>query len=405
MFILTLAWKNLWRNRMRSLITIAAIFFAVLLSVLMSSLKTGIFENLIKNVVGFYTGYIQIHQTGYWNDQLLDNAFELNPVLEKKIHTNKHIANYAPRLESFALASSSETTKGCMVIGIDPEVENKITALASRMIQGKYINADEPGILIAEGLLKRIKLGLNDTLVFIGQGFHGSMAAGKYPIKGVVQFGSPDLNDKVIYMPIRFAQEMYGAEGHATSFVVALNNINNLTQTANMLSKDLGKDYEVMTWEQMLPDIKQHIGADTQNMLFVQAILYLLISFGIFGTLLMMMAERKFELGMLLAIGMKKTKLAFLLLTESILTVFIGCILGILTSIPLVYYFYKRPIRITGEAAKAYEQFGFEAIFPTSLHYTNFVSQGVIILIIGLLLSLYPVFVVYKLDPVNAMKK
>ena len=405
MFILILAWKNLWRNRMRSFITIAAIFFAVLLSVLTSSLKTGIFDNLIKNVVGFYTGYIQIHQSGYWNDQLLDNAFELSPALEEKIRTNKNIAYYAPRLASFALASSGETTKGCMVIGIDPVAENKITALASRMVQGKYLNPEASGILIAEGLLKRTKLKLNDTLVFIGQGFHGSMAAGKYPIKGVIHFGSPDLNDKVVYMPIRFAQEMYGAEGRATSFVLALNNTDNLNQIANTLSKNLGKDYEVMTWEQMLPDIKQHIGGDSQNMLFVQAVLYLLISFGIFGTLLMMMAERRFELGMLLAIGMKKNKLAILLLTESILTVILGCVLGILTSIPLVYYFYKRPIRITGEAAKAYEQFGFEAIFPTSVHYSNFISQGVIVLIIGLLLSLYPVFVVYQLDPVNAMKK
>ena len=397
--------KNLWRNSMRSMITIAAIYFAVLLSVLTSSLKSGIFDNLIKNVVGFHTGYIQVHKMGYWNDQLLDNAFKLNPLLLQKIKSNKRVAFYAPRLESFALASSGETTKGCMVIGIDPVAENKITALASRITQGSYLSADKSGILVAEGLLKRTKLKLNDTLVFIGQGFHGSMAAGKFPINGVVHFGSPDLNDKIIYIPIRYAQAMYGAEQHATSYVLALNRVDDLTQTADDLEHAIGKTYEVMTWEQMLPDIKQHIGGDTQNMLFVQAVLYLLISFGIFGTLLMMMAERKYELGMLLAIGMKKNKLAMLLLTESVLTVLLGCILGILTSIPLVYYFYRRPIRITGEAAKAYEQFGFEAIFPTSLHYSNFVSQGVIVLIIGLLISFYTVFVVHRLNPVNAMKK
>lgn len=405
MFILSLAWKNLWRNKMRSIITMAAIFFAVLLSVFTNCLKNGIFDNLIKNVVSFYSGYIQIHQNGYWEDQLLDNSFELNKLNLNKVFTENNITHGSPRLESFALASTGEITKGCMVIGIDPIGENNITTLASKLVQGKYLSFNDHGVLVAEGLLKRIQLKLNDTIVLIGQGYHGTTAAGKFPIIGVAHFGSPNLNDKVVYMPLLLAQDMYGANHMATSYVVSLKNVDYLNQTAINLRNSLGANYEVLTWEQMMPDIKQHIGGDTQNMLVVQGVLYLLISFGIFGTLLMMMAERKFELGMLVAIGMKKMKLAILLLTESILIVFLGCLMGIIVSIPLAYYFNKYPIQIQGEAAKAYEQFGFEAIFPTALHFSNFTSQGLIVLIIGLLLSLYPVYVVLKLNPVEAMKK
>ncbi|HJV21034.1 MAG TPA: FtsX-like permease family protein [Sediminibacterium sp.] len=405
MFILKLAWKNLWRNRIRSAITMAAIFFAVLLSVLTSSLKNGIFDNLINNLVSLYSGYIQIHKKGYWDDQLLDNALQTSASTEKKALSNTNVANISARLESFALASTGEITKGCRVIGINPPEENKITLLSSKLVQGKYLGKNDNGILVAEGFLKRVKLHINDTLILLGQGYHGSTAAGKYPIKGVIHFGLADLNDNLIYMPLLLAQDMYGAQNMATGYALSLRRVNELELTAKSIRSALGDEFEVMTWKDMMPDIKQHISTDTQSMLVVQAILYLLISFGIFGTLLMMMAERKYELGMLVAIGMKKSRLAWLLLLESVMTVLLGCIAGIASSIPVVYYFNRYPIRITGDMAKAYEQFGFEAIFPTSLSPSNFISQGFIVLLIGLTLSLYPVYTVWKLNPVEAMKK
>lgn len=154
-----------------------------------------------------------------------------------------------------------------------------------------------------------------------------------------------------------------------------------------------------------LPEIKQHIATDSNNMRYIQGILYLLIGFGIFGTLLMMMVERKYEMGMLVAIGMKKSRLIMLLVAESILTVVIGCFFGIMASVPIVYYLNKYPLKMGGETAEVYQKFGFEAIFPTSTDSENFINQGITVLIIGLLLSLYPVYKIIRLDPVSAMKR
>ena len=159
-----------------------------------------------------------------------------------------------------------------------------------------------------------------------------------------------------------------------------------------------------MTWEELLPEIKQHITTDSNNMKVVQGVLYLLICFGIFSTLLMMMLERRFEMGMLVAIGMKKSRLAILFVAELVLTTLIGCIAGILASVPLIYFFHRHPLRIGGDTAKAYERFGFEAVFPTSTESSIFIYQALAVLTIGLLLSLYPVLKVIQLKPVAAMK-
>src|SRR5690606_37001732 len=151
------------------------------------------------------------------------------------------------------------------------------------------------------------------------------------------------------------AQELFSAEGLITSYIVSIKTDKELDASAAAIKKAIGNNYEVMTWGELLPDIKQHIAADSNNMKVVQGVLYLLICFGIFSTLIMMMLERKFEMGMLVAIGMKKGKLMMLFVAESVLTVLTGCLAGILASVPLIYYLNRHPIRIGGDTAKAYE--------------------------------------------------
>lgn len=405
MWLVKMAWKNIWRNRNRTLITMSSIFFAVILSVLTTSLQQGTFDNLIKNVVSFYTGYIQVHKNGYWNEQILDNSFEANNITENKILKTPNITGVSPRLESFALASSHDITKGCLTIGIDPIKEDRITYLKNKIVQGSYLKANDKDVLLAEGLAERLKLKLNDTIILISQGYHGATAAGKFPIKGILKFGSPELNEKMLVMSLATAQDFFSAYGMVTTYVLSVRETKELKETVIAARSTLGKEYEVMSWEEVMPDIKQHIKTDTSNMKYISGILYMLICFGIFGTLLMMITERKFEMGMLVAIGMKKSKLLVLFLFESVFTVFIGCLLGIAASIPVVHYFNKRPLRFGGSVADAFARFGFEPIFPTSTDAANFINQGTIVLIIGLVLSLYPTYVIMRLDPISAMKR
>lgn len=405
MWIILLAWKNIWRNRSRTLITVAALFFAVILATLAESLKQGIFDNLVKNVVSFYTGYLQVHKQGYQDEQILDNSFLRSKKVEDVLYNNKKITAASPRLESFALASSASITKGCQVVGIQPATESALTGLKEKMVAGEYIQDSDQSVLLSAGLADHLQLRVGDTIVLIGQGYHGAMAAGQYPVKGILHFGSPQLNDRVLFMPLGLAQYLFSAEERVTSLVVSIKNDKQLDAIAAEIRESLGKDYEVMTWEQLLPDIRQHISADSNNMKFVQGFLYLLVAFGIFSTLIMMMLERKYEMGMLVAIGMKKIKLVWLFLAESVITVLMGCLAGILASIPLVHYFKRYPIRMGGETAEAYQRFGFEPIFPTSTESSIFLYQALIVLIMGLILSLYPISKAIRLDPVTAMKR
>jgi len=399
-----LTWRNLWRNKRRTAITMASISFAVVLAIVIKSLQDGVFDNLIKNVVSFYSGYIQVHKKGYQDEQVLENSFILSDSLIKKIQ-QPAVKTIVPRIESFTLASSGNITKGCMVVGTDPEKENELTSLKSKLIQGAYFSKDENDALIAEGLAKRLSLSVNDTIVLLGQGYQGAIAAGKYAIKGVIKFGQPQLNDGLVYLPIATAQNFLSAENIATSVVLAIDDPENIDVIQQSLASKLNDKYEVMTWKQMMPDIENHIKADAAGFYVWTGILYLIIAFGIFGTILMMTAERKYEFGMLIAIGMKKIKLGKMLIAETILISICGTLTGMLLSVPLVLYLQKNPVHFSGNRAKAYENFGFEAIFPATFSGSVFVSQAFVVLIISLIIGIYPLWHVSRLDPVKAMRK
>jgi ABC-type lipoprotein release transport system permease subunit len=403
--ILKLIWRNLWRNSRRTLITMASIAFAVLFAVLMKSFQDGVFNNLIKNVVGYYSGYVQIHQKGYWEEQVLDNCFALEDILTNKLQQNSQINVIVPRLETFVLISKENTSKGCMLVGTDAVKENNLTQLKRKLIKGSYFNNKEDVVIIADGLAKRINAKVNDTIVLFGQGFHGAMAAGKFKVKGIVHLASPAMNDAFVYLPLLAAQYYLNAENRLTSISLGIDNPENGNTIVNDLKTTIGQKYEVMAWQEMMPEIANHIRADGFSFYVFSGILYLIIGFGLFGTLLMMTVERTHEFGMLIAIGMKKSRLKIILWGETLMITLLGVVLGMLLSLPSVFYLQEKPIRFSGEIAKAYEQFGFEAIFPAEFNLAIFFNQSLIILCMALLIGLYPLWFVNSLNPVNAMKK
>jgi len=406
--ILKLAWRNIWRNKRRTLITVASIFFAVLFSIFMNSFQKGAWVRMLDNIVNYYYGYAQVHQKGYWEEKTINDALELNDGLLQLPSQIEGLEQIIPRLETFALLSSGEHTSGMMIVGTEPVAEDKLTQLKSRITEGAYFDQQDKALLIAEGVKDLLKVTLGDTLVILTQGYHGVNAAGKYPIKGIVHFASPDLNKRMVYLPLTETQNLLGAYSMATSLALQLDDRDHLESVITQLHNTLDTDiYEIMDWQAMLPDLVEAQKTDAAGNYIFLLVLYLIISFGIFGTILMLVKERQYEFGVLLSIGMSRKLLAISTWIEILLMAFLGAALGMLIALPLVHYFKLNPIDFSqyGEGmAETYEKWGFDPIFPTIMDASLFYSQAILVLVITSLLALFAIWEIYKLKPVKAMR-
>ncbi len=406
--IFKLAFRNIWRNKRRTLITAAAVAFAVFIASTMRSFQKGIWDKVTDGSVSLFFGYGQIHQKGYWEEQSLNKAFDYDEKIKSLVGKTTNVEGLVPRIESFALASEGNLTRGVLLTGIDPIAENNMTSLQSKMIEGEYLQADDTAVIIAEGVANKLKLGIGDTLVVIGQGYHGVNAAGKFPVKGIFAFGLPDLNKRLVYLSLPAAQKLYGAEGKITTLALDISDKRHVPQILTSLHNQLDtSSYEILSWEEMIPELIEARTLDEAGGKLTIGILYMLIAFGLFGTILMMTKEREYEFGVLTAIGMRRSILSFTVWIETVLVGLLGAFIGILLSIPVVYYMHINPIPMEamGEgAAEAFEKFGMSADLPTAFEFQIFLSQAFIIFIVTSVLAIYPLWKIGRLKPVEAMR-
>lgn len=283
---LKLAWRNLWRNRRRTLITSASIFFAVFFALFMRSLQIGSYDHMYKNAIESYTGYIQVQHVDFWDEKTVDNTFAYDQYLDEQLLADENVVATIPRFESFALASNGPQTKGVLVMGVDPEKEKHLSKVTDKLVKYRLneaslelikqdpnlpekvkelaplfensayttasrlqldlgisdkdaaqwmpeieaytrfengsIEMGEPGAWVGEKLSSYLQLGIGDTIVLISQGYHATTAAGKYEIKGIVKLPLPDIDNKIVYLPLDICQGLYNAEGNLTSLALAV---------------------------------------------------------------------------------------------------------------------------------------------------------------------------------------
>lgn len=405
MFYLKLAWRNIWRNKRRTLITTFSIVLAVVLSSFTRSMQIGTYDQMIQNSAGMYTGYLQIHQNGYWDKPTLDNSFATSDSLMKKIASTEHVTQVVPRLQSYALAAGQKKSRAAMIVGFDPQAEHSLSDPEEHLFQGKYVTSDTArSVLITEGLASYLNLAVGDSLVLLGQGYHGISAAGVYPIQGIVKYGIPEMNRAMVFLPIGEAQYFFGAYGRLTAASITVDDPHAVNDVQNEIQSKLDGPFEVMTWRQLMPELVQAIEADSGSGMIILLVLYIVVGFGILGTILMMTAERQYELGVMLSIGTSRSRLGSMLLLELLLLALVGIILGFAGSVPLVWYFHLNPIHFTGDAAAAMRQYGMEPIIPFSTDPTIILGQALIILSITAAISFYPMWHAHKLNPIKAMR-
>lgn len=398
--LIKLAWRNLWRNKRRSLISISSVLFAVLLAILLYSMEQGSYQRMIDSMVKYSTGYIQIQDVLYEDEPSIDNSMlfddHIHELLEK---FDSKIDYYVPRIQNFALVATDNQTRGAMVMGIEPEHELKLNDLKDDLIAGRFIESGDEDILVTQGLASILGAEVGDTLVLLGQGFRGTTAAGKYRVKGVVDLKIPEMNNNTVYMSLEAAQWFYVTDDRLTSLIIMPKNPKDTHRLAGDIEALIDKEwYNVLTWDDMLEDLLALMKFDMAGSMVMLMILYIVITFGLYGTILTMMLERQREFAMLLSLGMKRVQLATVCFMESVFLTISGIIAGIATSVPVLLYFYYNPIRLTGEMADAMMDYGFEPIMPFSMDPVVFWSQAKVVLVIAILIGLYPVYKVFRLN-------
>ncbi len=403
--LLKLAWKNIWRNKKRTIIVAASVFFAVILATVMRSAQLGSYRYMIQSTAKMQTGYLQIQGKGFWDNRSLDKSFIASGSLLSGLKSIKGITSATPRLEAFALLSHDSVTKVASVIGIDPQKEKQMTELDKKLKSGGYLSRTDTGCLMGSGLARRLNMQVGDSLVLYGSGYHAQTAAAMVPVRGIIKLPLPQLDNAMIFLSLPQAQYIYSAPARLTSIPIMIADVDALQSIRTQVERLLNSRQTVMSWDEMIPEMKQSIAFDNASGIIMLGILYMVIGFGVFGVIMMMTAEREKEFGILNSVGMQKRRLMLVSFLESIMVAMLGLIAGLLGSWPITWYLSHNPIPISGNSAATYEQLGIEPILSFSNQPDIFAAQALLVFVIAMVCALYPLFFIHNMKPVSALRK
>ncbi|MGL1888597.1 MAG: FtsX-like permease family protein [Reichenbachiella sp.] len=403
--ILVISWRNLWRNKKRTYITLSSVVFAVMIATFMRGLQLGSYDKMFGDAIKSSTGHLAIMDKLYWDDKALINSMELSPDLENELNEDDQIEFWAPQIMSGGLASTGDYTRAIAVQGIDPEIMDIQMGLKDKIIKGSYLDYGDEAIMIGKDLATFLRADIGDTLVIFGQGYMGVTAAGKYPIKGIFDHPMLEFNKRIGFIPLPAAQYLFFMDGRVTNINIQLKNDNDLAASISKYSMAIDTSLlEVKDWKAMNQELVQQLESDNYGGIIMVSILYMVIGFGLFGTILMMTMERKKEFSIMMAIGMQKTKLIVNIMVESAYIASLGSIIGLVLSFPLVFYFAYNPIEITGERAEIYYSMNMEPIMPISTNPDYMISQFIVVLVLSMFASILPLYNIFKFDIVAILR-
>ena len=403
---LRMAWRNLWRHKRRTWLTVGAMIFSNLILVFAISLQFGSYQMMIDNTLKAYTGHLQIQHEGYNDEPKMRSSIKDIIPLADRVRQHLKSDHVAARCLAFAMTSSEERSYGLQLIGVEPEFEINVSSLPGLIKQGKYFgDSNAAEIVIGSVLARNLRVTIGDELTLLGSGHDGSFAAGIVIVAGIFESGTADIDRSMAQLPIGYFQDLFGMEGRGHNIVINGHDLSQVSMLQRDLQNLLGDRSElvVLEWDVLQPGLKQAIQADLASAWFMYGVLIILVAFSVLNTQLMSVLERTREFGVMMALGVKPTRLGALVMTETAVMSGLGLVIGAFFGLMLTYY-----LSIVGFTYPGMEEMAAQFNLPDrmypSLSLLSIMLGPSIIFIFSLLASIYPAVRLFFLQPVSAMR-
>ena len=402
---LKIAWRNIARNKFRSLITIAAVAVGLAALVFLRAFVDGADIQMVRNYTDLISGQVQIHKLGFHKRMGLERSISDIEKLDSLIKSMPDIVAYSKKIKDFVLLGSAEQSSGVLLFGIEPEQEKKVTKLHERIREGEFLSKDNDGqIVLGKTLLEILNVEVGDKVVVMGQAADGSLASAAYRICGVLDTGAEEIDKGIALITLKAAQDLFVMDGRISEFTLRCGEVYELDEAVKQLKSGLDpKVYEILSWEDISPMLKQTLDFDRIFFDIILFIVLMVVATGILNTILMGVLERIREFGIMLALGTKRGQIVLMVTLESLFLGLIGITCGLLLGVLASLYFGRQGIDLS-IFGTAFESWYVGSVIYPRLFFRNLWLSSLAVFFISIVASLYPAWKAAKLKPVEAIR-
>lgn len=400
-----IAWRNIWRNKARSLVVISSIIIGVWAGIFILSFSWGMYKNNINESVYRQLSHIQIHHPTF--DEENDSKFTITNTDKKikKLQSDDRIASVSSRVISTGMISSPTTAGGVKIYGINPSSEVTQIRLNESVRVGAYFDSGkENEILIGEKLAKKLKVKLKSKVVLTFTNIESEIISGAFRIGGIYRSKNISLDEVNVYVQQKHLQELLELKPSESNEIAILVKDEGQLDAIKTFSTGVVPKGKIEDWKELSPELSMIIESFNLYTYIISGIILLALTFGIINTMLMSVLERIRELGMLMAIGLNKYKIFFMIMLETFYLTLIGTPIGLLSGWLTVTALGKTGINLS-MFSEGLASYGFSSMIYPALDHDKYVIIVTMCLITAILSAIYPAYKALQLNPSEAIRK
>ncbi len=402
--IFNVSWRNIWRSPIRSLVVMGSIAIGVWSIIFLSGLVTGMMTSYIATAINNETSHIQVHHPDFQEEKEAKYFFENGSQLIDKISAVEGIKAVTSRSLTNAMIASGKGGRGVQLYGVQPEQEQNITKVSSKMVEGTYFPKKRNCLVISKRLSEKLKVKLRSKLVLTFQDLEGNIASGAFRVVGIFDTGNNMFDDNKAFIRQSDMNKLLQNDGISHELAILINEGADVDSLTKMIAADFPA-MKVQSYKEIAPELVLFQSQIKMTSQIYMVIFMLALIFGIINTMLMAVLERMRELGMLMAIGMSKVRVFFMVMIETIMLGVVSAPIGLLAGYWTISYFNKNGLDLFFFSEDALKQFGMSKLIYPFLETDVYVQLAIAVLITALLASIYPALKAIRLKPVQAIRK
>lgn len=401
-FVLKQVFPTGGRASFFTLISVSGVTLGVMLLVIVLSLMNGFGAEVRSRIVDT-SGDVRIMQSG-----LLPDA---NSILTRT-RALPGVEAAAPYTTGMALLQSEEKMAFPYLHGIDPAVENSVVPLERFLVAGRLDDLDDDAIFLSSGVAARLELQVGEHVDLFSPramrpGTGGTISLPRsLRVAGIFHTDWNQIDDNSAICTTRFLQDLYGLGAGVNGIAVRLKPGIDPDQITGELNQQLPPAVRAISWQDSNRDFLYVLQLEKNIMFFLLFFIEVVAAFAMAGSLLMVVARRAREIGLLAALGARRGEIAGIFCLQGLLIGIMGTILGLICAGLALHY---RHGLLHVLAAVSQQEAALARFYQFSRIPANYAVRDLVLVVAASLListvaGLLPAWRAARLKPADALR-